>query len=249
MDLSWLTARPIAHRGRHDVALGIVENTLEAAGAAMVRGHSIECDVLLSADGEAMVFHDDRLDRLTTASGRVEERTAAELGALDLRGTSGRIPTLPALLDTIAGRVGLVIEIKSAFPRVPDERLVGRVAALLAGYRGPVATKSFDPEVVVAAHRLMPGIAHGIVADRMGDRAACLRFSAPERFALAHLLHAPRSRPDFVSWSVDDLPALAPWAARRFFNLPVITWTVRSPEQADYARRHADQIVYEGFEA
>lgn len=249
MDLSWLTRRPIAHRGRHGADLGLVENTLGAARAAMTRDHAIECDVILSADGEAMVFHDDTLDRLTTASGRTSERTAAALAGLDLVGTLERIPTLGELLATVGGRVGIVVEIKSTFPRRPDERLVRRVAEVLAGYGGPIATKSFDPDVVAAANRLMPAIPHGIVADRMGDKQACLRFSAPERFALAHLLHAPRSKPKFVSWNVADLPALAPWAARRFFHLPVITWTVRSREQADFALAHADQIVYEGFEA
>ena len=76
---AWLTARPIAHRGLHDAANGVVENTLAAAEAAIRAGFAIECDVQLSADGEAFVFHDETLDRLTDASGALIEKTAGEI--------------------------------------------------------------------------------------------------------------------------------------------------------------------------
>ena len=248
MDIAWLTRRPIAHRGLHDAGRGIVENTLSAARGAVARGFSIECDVLASADGEVVVFHDDTLERLTLAEGAVGERRFCDLAALDLRGTSDRIPSLPQLLATIDGRVGLVIELKSSFERRIDERLVAGVARALAGYGGPVVTKSFDPRLVAAARRAMPEIAHGIVAERAVDPQWYGTFGPIERFALTHLLHAPWSRPDFVSYSIDDLPAPGPWAARRLFGLPVITWTVCTPAQRAKAALHADQIVFEGFD-
>ena len=87
-DFSWLVARPIAHRGLHDAAKGIVENSLAAARAAVLRNYAIECDVQLSADGEAVVFHDDTLDRLTDARGRLCAKPLAELTRLTLRGSS-----------------------------------------------------------------------------------------------------------------------------------------------------------------
>jgi len=248
MDLTWLTARPIAHRGLHDARAGVIENTLSAAARAAERGFAIEVDLLLSADEEVVVFHDDTLDRLTTATGRVDRRTMAELRAIPITGTTDRIPSLDDLLRTVDGRVGLCLELKSEFPRRPDERLVRRVAERLAGYRGPVVTKSFDPEVVEAANRIMPQIAHGIVADRADDLVHYARFTRMERFGLRHLLHAPRSRPKFVSYCVKDLPAPGPWIARRLFGLPVITWTVRSEEARRRVLAHADQIVFEGFD-
>ena len=248
MDLAWLTARPIAHRGLHDAAHGIVENTLPAAAAAVAKAYAIECDVLLSADEEVVVFHDDVLERLTHAEGPVAARTFAELAGLDMRGTTARIPSLAQLLATIDGRVGLVIEMKSSFPRRPDDRLPARVAAALAGYRGPVVTKSFDPALVAAAHRAMPGIGHGVVAERARDPADYGGLGPVRRFALTHLLHAAWSRPDFVSYGITDLPAPGPWIARHVFGLPVITWTVRTPVDRARAARHADQIVFEGFD-
>lgn len=248
MDFAWLTRRPIAHRGLHDRSRGIVENTLPAAQAAVTRGFSIECDVLLSADEEVVVFHDDTLERLTTAEGAVADRSFAELAGLEMRDTDARIPRLSDLVAAIDGRVGLVVELKSTFGPTVETRLAEQVAAALSGHAGPVVTKSFDPRLVVAARRAMPHLAHGIVAERAVDPRWYGGMGAARRFALTHLLHAPWSRPDFVSYSIDDLPAPGPYLARRVFGLPVITWTVRSPAQATVARRHADQIVFEGFD-
>ena len=248
MDFSWLTARPIAHRGYHDARNGVIENTLSAAARAVEKGFNIEVDLLLSADEDVVVFHDDTLERLTSAEGRVDRRTMAELRAIPMKGTSDRIPSLDDLLALVDGRVGLCLELKSEFPRRQDDRLVRRVAECLARYRGPVVTKSFDPDVVEAANRIMPGIPHGIVADRADDLEYYARFTRMERFALRHLLHAPRTRPRFVSYCVRDLPAPGPWIARRVFGLPVISWTVKNEEMRRRVLAHADQIVFEGFD-
>jgi glycerophosphoryl diester phosphodiesterase len=248
MDFSWLTRRPIAHRGLHDAARGIVENTLPAAEAAIARGFSIECDVLLSADGTVVVYHDDTLERLTHGAGPVAAKTTAELKALRFRDGDAEVPTLQELLDLVDGRVGLIVELKSEFPRHPDDRLAERVAALISRYRGPIVTKSFDPEVLSAMNRLLPEVAHGIVADDARSIEDYGRSTRIDRFVLRHLLHAPRTRPRFVSYCVDDLPAPGPWMARRIFGLPVITWTVRSTEDRARALASADQIVFEGFD-
>ena len=248
MDISWLTARPIAHRGLHDRAAGVIENTLGAAARAVAKGFNIEVDLLLSADEEVVVFHDDTLDRLTTATGRVDRRTMAELRAVPITGTDDRIPTLDDLLALVDGRADLCLELKSEFPRRPDDRLVERVAERLAGYRGPVVTKSFDPEVLAAANRIMPQVAHGIVADDASDLEYYARFTRIERFVLRHLLHAPRTRPKFVSYGCKDLPAPGPWIARRIFGLPVISWTVRNAETRRRLAPYVDQIVFEGFD-
>lgn len=246
-DFAWLTTRPIAHRGLHGRAAGRIENSLAAARAAVARGYAIECDVLLSADGEVVVFHDDTLDRLTAERGPVAARTMAELRAINLTGSTETIPSLGDLLGVIGGRVGLVIELKSTFGARPETALAERVAATLAGYAGPVVTKSFDPRLVAAARRAMPGIAHGIVAERARDPVDYGGVGAVVRFALSHLLHAPWSRPDFVSYSIADLPALGPSIARSLFGRPVITWTVRTNADVAKAALHADQIVFEGF--
>ena len=75
----WLTARPFAHRGLHNAASGAIENTPSAFHAALDGGYGIECDLQISADGEAMVHHDDALGRLTDGAGRLDATTAEAL--------------------------------------------------------------------------------------------------------------------------------------------------------------------------
>ncbi|ACA20795.1 glycerophosphoryl diester phosphodiesterase [Methylobacterium sp. 4-46] len=248
---AWLTARPIAHRGLHDRAAGLPENSLAAAEAAIALGYAIECDVQLSRDGEAMVFHDEALGRLCGAPGLVRERDAADLAGLSLLGGPERVPTLPAFLSRIAGRTPLVVEVKSRFDG--DLALARRTAEVVAAYAGPVALKSFDPAVVAALADLAPGLPRGIVAESRrendAEEGAYAGMSPEARASLAHLLHFAESRPDFLSWRVDDLPNAATHLARLLGGRPVMTWTVRTPAQVARARLHADQMVFEGFRA
>ena len=103
----WLTARPIAHRGLHDLAAGVVENTASAFEAAIAGRYAIETDVQISADGEAMVHHDDALGRLTEGMGRLAELSAAQIKSIQFKATADRILTLGELLDLVAGRATL----------------------------------------------------------------------------------------------------------------------------------------------
>ena len=245
--LGWLTARPIAHRGLHDVAAGVIENSLPAAEAAIAGRFGIECDVQLSADGEAMVFHDFVLDRLTDQSGKVAALKADALGAIVLKGSEARIPTLSALLDLIAGRVPLVIEIKSRFDG--DLALTRRAAEIVAERPGqPIVFKSFDPEIVVALREIAPATPRGIVA--MNDYSIYddyAHLGPQKQRAMANLLHFDETRPDFLSWKVTDLESAAPYLCRNALGLPLMSWTVRTPADREAAARHADQMVFEGF--
>jgi glycerophosphoryl diester phosphodiesterase len=242
---SWLTARPVAHRGLHDQTRGIIENMPGAAQAAIEGNFGIECDIQLTADGEAMVHHDDALGRLTEGSGALLGMTAAELKTVRFKDTSERMMSLGDLCALIAGRVPLVIEVKSHFDG--DRKLVARMAAVLASYRGPVAGMSFDPDQVLALREAMPGLARGITAERRYEAADWPEATPAQRKGMLHLRHAFRTRPHFIAYGVDDLPAPAPWIARHIFGLPLLTWTVRTPEQRERAARYADQVIFEGF--
>jgi glycerophosphoryl diester phosphodiesterase len=248
--LDWLVLRPIAHRGLHDADAGVIENSLGAARAAVAADYAIECDVQLSADGEAVVFHDDFLDRLTGAAGRVSDRTVRELAALKLQGSGEGVPRFSELLETVQGRVPLVVELKSRFDG--DLALARRVSELLLGYRGPVAIESFDPDPIafLRENRAAMGIgavAVGLVAQASYAESEWPELSTSKRAELASWVHFPRSRPDFLSFNVDDLPHVAAVLWREGLKLPLTVWTVRGAEQAAAARKWADQIVFEGF--
>jgi glycerophosphoryl diester phosphodiesterase len=243
--LDWLTARPIAHRGLHDAAAGVIENTGTAFTAAITGGFGIETDLQISGDGQAMVHHDDALGRLTEGSEPLATMNAAAIGATRFKATTDRILTLGELCDLVAGRVPLVIELKSRFDG--DLRLAGRAAEVLADYTGPAAVMSFDPALIAAVRRLAPWLPRGIVAERHYTHYEWDALSATDKFRLAFLLHAPRTRPQFVAYAIRDLPAVAPLIARHGFGLPLLTWTVRSEADRLRAGRFADQMIFEGF--
>ena len=245
----WLTQRPIAHRGLHDRIAGRIENSLSAARAALDAGFAIECDVQRSNDGEAMVFHDITLERLTGEDGAVAGRSASDLDRLTLAGSADCIATLPALLDVIGGRVPLICEIKSAFEG--DMRLAERAAEVALAYSGPIALKSFDPAVLVhlrenveLAHH---GVPLGLVAEAHYSDPEWDHLGPDRKAGLAALTEFSAIRPDFLSYAVHDLPHAAASLFRWAWKRPVMCWTVRTPDQRQRAARWADQIVFEGF--
>jgi glycerophosphoryl diester phosphodiesterase len=247
----WLVARPIAHRGLHDARYGVMENTLAAAEGAIARHMAIECDVQASADGEAMVFHDDTLDRLTHSSGALADKTTHEIQ--NARFTSGgeRIPTFRELLDRVAGRTPVICEIKSRFDG--DMRLANRVAQHIIAYGGPIALKSFDPAIIANfRHSVNPPGASGqpcplgVVAQARYDDEDWRGLSADQKTGLAHFLHYFETRPDFLSYCVDDLPNAIPFLLRTISATPVMAWTVRTQAQKRLAAQWADQVVFEG---
>jgi glycerophosphoryl diester phosphodiesterase len=153
--------------------------------------------------------------------------------------------TLGELCDLVAGRATLVIELKSRFDG--DRRLASRTAAILAAYRGPVAVMSFDPDPIAYLRTSAPPLVRGIVAERHCRHHDWDQLSVVRKRALACLAHAHHTRPQFIAYSVRDLPAVVPWLARTLAGLPLLTWTVRTPEERAKADRLADQMIFEGF--
>jgi glycerophosphoryl diester phosphodiesterase len=231
-DLERLGALPFAHRGLHGG--GVAENSRAAFDAAIAAGHGIEFDVQVSRDGEAIVFHDYKLDRLTGEAGEVAARAAAELGAIRLAGTGETIPTLREVLQRIGGRAPLLIELKAPDRNVA--RLCLAVFRALEGYRGPVGIMSFNPEVArwFAAHA--PRVLRGLVVTENGKRG--VRGRLERAFAFW------RSGAQFLAYDIRDLPSRFARARRRR-GVPIFTWTVRSEADRQRAAAHADQIIYE----
>ena len=218
-------ARPIAHRGLHGCGSGHpVENTIAAAEAAIAAGYGIECDVQLTRDGEAIVFHDETFDRLLGRKGDVASLDAAEIAGMTLSDGSP-IPTLRWFLSAIAGRVPVIVEIKSRDDG--ETRLAERVCQDIAGYPGVVALKSFDPTIVEHCRE---------AACPIGLIGPSHRGSGAERTP---------SRCDFLSWNIAHLHDLTADAT----ELPVMTWVVTGKEQASHClqQTRAQQIVFEGF--
>jgi glycerophosphoryl diester phosphodiesterase len=235
-ELASLTALPFAHRGLHGP--GRIENSRAAFVAAIAAGHGIELDVQASRDGEAIVFHDHALERLTGHAGDVAAHTAAELAAIRLAGSEETLPPLFEILRLIGGRVPLLIEVKAPERRVA--RLSLAVFRALAGYRGPVGVMSFNPEVPrwFAAHA--PRVLRGLVVTEQGKKGLRGRIEREAAFW--------RADAQFLACDIRDLPSrfAARWRRR---GAPVLTWTVRSDADRARAALHADQIIYEAAPA
>lgn len=243
---SFLT-RPITHRGLHNLAEGRAENSVKAFKAAIAGGYGIELDLQLSRDGQAMVFHDYGLDRLAEASGPIAQRDAAELGEIPLKGDGDGIPTLPEVLELVAGKVPLLIEIKDQDggmgPKVgPLERAT---VEALKGYKGDVAVMSFNPHSVAAVHDLAPDLCHGLTTcDFNAEDWPTVK--AARRAELATLEDVNRLGAQFISHDRADLnnPRVT---ALKAAGLPILCWTVKSPEHEAAARKVADNITFEQY--
>ena len=246
LDTAFL-ARPIAHRGLHDAARGIPENSAAAFRAAVAADYGIELDLQLSSDGQAMVFHDRDFDRMTDQRGPVSGRTAADADAIRLQGGSQKIPRLTEILEMVAGRVPLLIEMKDQSGSLGPgpARLETALAGALARYSGPVAVMSFNPETVGNFTRLAPEIPVGLVTGpfRPGDWPDVPR-PRLERLQRAAALGGLKGC--FISHDHRDLdrPLVA---GLRSSGLPVLCWTVRSAAQERRARKFADNITFEGY--
>ena len=231
--IDWLKAQPFAHRGLHGA--DIVENCRGAFEAAIARGHGIELDVQASADGEAIVFHDAELRRLTGQSGRIRDRSAAELRAIALIGTGETIPTLGDIVRLVDARVPLLIEVKAPTRRVAP--LCRSVLRAIRFYPGKMAVMSFNPQVGAWFYRHGRGITRGLVITERRRRRR-VHGGFERRLSLW------RARPHFLAYDVESLPS-AFAAAQRRRGLPVVTWTVRGEEARARAASEADQIIYE----
>ena len=230
----WLTQSEYAHRGLHGD--GRVENSRSAFDAAIAAGMGIECDIQLSRDRVAMVFHDWELERLTDGIGNVAERTAADLSAMHLKGCGDRIETLAQLADQIAGRVPLLVEIKS-LPDFTIEQACAAVAEALADYTGPHAVMSFDPRMGAwfAAHD--PGRVRGLVCTDTLDHGWLGAWRADGAIE--------RADPDFLACDIRDLPndLTTQWRAE---GKPLLSWTIRDAELRAHALAHVDAMISEG---
>lgn len=231
-DLARLAALPFAHRGLH--GSGRAENSRAAFQAAIAAGHGIELDVQVTRDGDAVVFHDYKLDRLTGEAGEVAARTAADLAAIRLRGTNETLATLTDILRLIRGRVPLLIELKA--PERSVARLCLAVFRSLEGYRGVVGVMSFNPEVPRWFSVHAPKVLRGLVVTESGKKG--LRGRIERRLAFW------RSRAQFLAYDIRDLPSRFVRAKRRR-GVPVFTWTVRTEAERERAALHTDQPIYE----
>jgi glycerophosphoryl diester phosphodiesterase len=240
--------RPIAHRGLHDAARGVIENSAPAFMAAIAGGYGIECDLQPASDGTAMVLHDRALRRLVEAPGATTDHTPEALAALRYRGDpDARILRLADLLALVAGRVPLLIEVKSDWS-APDPRFIRSIAHELAAYRGPAAIMSFDPAVVAALKPLLPGMPRGIVSGVYTPDWSDGKLDEARAWRLTNLIESGPAEPGFFAYHVKALPTPVTRFLREGLRIPLFAWTVRTAEDLAAAKAWADAPIFESVD-
>ena len=244
--------RPIAHRGLHDAAKGIIENTAPAFLAALAKGYGIECDLRPAANSRPIVFHDDTIERLVDGTGPTTALTRSDLQRLRYKGHDTPILSFGELLDMAGGRVPLLVEVKGEW-QPPDMDFLRQIADLAWRYRGPIALMSFDPALMTAMGALAPGVPRGIVSglyrndDPEGWWGNVLNPERQER--LSHFLESKPAAPDFYAYHVKALPTPVTRFVREVLGLPLFTWTVRTEDDRARAKQWADAPIFEGYAA
>ena len=236
---------PLAHRGLHDRDAGRIENSRAAVSAATEAGYGIEIDVQLTADNVAVVFHDAYLDRLTGETGSVRARTLTQLQQVPLTGTTEVIPSLTEVLSLVDGQTPLLVELKDQSGGLGPEpdTLAAAVASAIEGYSGPLALMSYNPHIVQHLSRLVPDTPRGLTTEDFTDAPG---LTAEQKRHLNEIDTFDAVGAMFVSHDFEHLesPALARLRAR---GVPILTWTIRSAEEARATRLLSDNITFEDF--
>lgn len=239
-----------AHRGLYDNSR-VPENSLAAFRKAVEAGYAVEMDVRLTKDGRVVVFHDDTLTRMCGISGRVADMTLKELESMRLLGTTETIPTFAEFLDTIQGKVPILIEFKTGIPGVEARSICEKVEVILQTYEGPYFIESFDYLVLEWFRKHHPEVVRGQLAmglqcyvPAMGKVAAEM-VSMRKRKMLTHLLYNYRGRPHFIAYRWQDVGFMV--RLNQFLGARILCWTVTTRADGDHLLSRFDGIIFEKF--
>jgi len=239
-DLQWLLRSPIAHRGLHDISRAIPENSMAAFTRCVENGVAIELDVHLLADGRIVVFHDDNLLRATGVDRPIKSLTSMDLKNLRLFGCDQRIPLFEEVLSFVAGRVPILVEVKN---RGPVGALESSLQAMLATYGGPYAIQSFNPFALKWFKSNAPHVARGQLSGSFREER---ELSAIKIFILRNMLSNALSAPHFINYEFGYLENVS-LRLQGLIGIPILAWTIRSPQEAGSLPRCVRNYMFEGF--
>ena len=223
-NIDFLLQKPIAHRGLHNVAKNIPENSFAAFKAAIIKGYPIELDLHLLKDGNIAVFHDDNLSHLTGLDKNIKDCALVDLPKLK---DHSKIPTLQQVLDLVAGKVPILIEFKTDAPKYALERAA---LPILQNYQGAFAIQSFSPHSLHFFKKNAPTIPRGqLISSKLPSTII-------ERYTAKHLDNF-YTRPDFIAVDAKKLPLDT--------DLPILAWTIRDQQSAKSAQACASNLICE----
>ncbi len=230
--------RNIAHRGLFSKDQSIPENSLAAFVNACEHGYGMELDVQLSSDGQVVVFHDDTLDRMCGVRARVDDLTFEELRELSLRETDQKIPLFSEVLETVAGKEPLIVELKTCGKRA---ELCKKTYELLKEYDGEYCIESFDPFIVRWFRKNAKHIFRGFLSQppkHYGDSARDKLTGA----LLGRLLLNCFARPEFIAYKIGKKPLSVKFCLG--LGAVPVAWTAHDPG----SEKNHDVVIFEHYE-
>ena len=237
--------RRYAHRGLHCAQDGIPENSLPAFRRAVEAGYGIELDLHLTTDGRLVVFHDDTLDRVCGVTGRVDEKSYAELQQLRLLGTEERIPLFSEVLDIVAGKIPMIVEVKyqKNYPALCEKMM-----SMLRDYTGLYCVESFHPQVILWMRKHASAVARGLLSDRYTEGEGNMTRLTPATWASQQLLFNWLTAPDFIAYNYLTAPRTRTLSLiRKVWHAPCVAWTVREESKEPLALARFDAVIFERY--
>ncbi|MGN8818060.1 glycerophosphodiester phosphodiesterase family protein [Oribacterium sp. HCP28S3_H8] len=233
----------IAHRGFFKNGTDHPENSMPAFRRAIARGFGIEMDVQMTTDGHLMVFHDENMKRMCGTNRKLWMSRFREVRQETLLNSGEHIPELQTVLNVIAGKVPLVLEIK---PDGDWKKTAREVAKVMDQYHGIWCMESFHPLITAWFRFHRPYVLRGQLATNFfKDEENQPRIA---QFALSNLLFNFLARPDFISYNHKYFNQFSYRLIRKLFPVENFAWTIHTPEELAQARKHFQVFIFDGFD-
>lgn len=233
----------IAHRGLFDNEGISPENSRMAFRRAVAHGFGIELDVRLTADNQMIVFHDDNLKRVCGIHRAVIECTYSEIKKYTIMNSSEKIPLLQEVLNDVAGKVPLIIEIKS---KIKYADTVKKLAEIMQGYHGIYCIESFNPLAVAWYRRHHPEVLRGQLSTGYPINKS-KRFAFIKETLFSNLLLNWYSKPDFIAYNHKHAGQIPYRLCRKFYRVESAAWTIQSQEELNRAKKVFQVFIFDGF--
>jgi len=234
---TWIATKPIAHRGLHNE--NVPENSIAAFEAAIAANYAIELDVRALRDGTIIVFHDESLGRMTGKDGYLANLSYEDIKDIRLAHSREKIPTLNEVLECVAGRTPILIEIKNMGKVGDVEKAVYKV---LKNYKGEFAIESFNPYSLEWFKINAPHVKRGQISSFMKNNS---EIGFWKRFMLKRMMFNKKvSEPNFISYQCENLPNRF---VKKYKHLPLIAWCVRTDEELERVKKISDNIIFENI--
>ena len=227
--------RFIAHRGLHKNKI-IPENSMLAFKAAIEKNYAIEFDINITKDNQIVLFHDDDLNRLCNKKENIEDVSYDFLKDLNLYESNEKIPLLKELLDEVAGKIPLIIEIKK---HKNIGLLENILLEMLKEYKGEYFICSFEKDILLWLEKNKPKEIRGLIFESLP-----IKFKKYEKIAFLYKYF--KSKADFISLE-DKLIDSSIYDFCKKKKLDILVWTIKDKKSFQNIDKKVSAVIFENF--